>query len=35
MDLSVVAKDITRTDLLHLYYYLQLTRTLENRITAL
>src|SRR5918996_1121821 len=35
MDLSVTAKDITRTDLLHLYYYLQLTRTLENRITAL
>src|SRR5918995_5694455 len=35
MDLSVVDRDLTRTDLLHLYYYLQLTRTLENRITAL
>jgi pyruvate dehydrogenase E1 component alpha subunit len=35
MDLAVAAKELTRTDLLHLYYYLQLTRTLENRITAL
>jgi len=35
MDAAVVAKDIKRTDLLQMYYYLRLTRTLEDRITAL
>src|SRR5947199_10595780 len=35
MDAPVVAKDIKRTDLLQMYYYLRLTRTLEDRITAL
>src|SRR6476659_4054640 len=35
MDVAVAAKDIKRTDLLQMYYYLRLTRTLEDRITAL
>jgi len=35
MDVPVAAKDIKRTDLLQMYYYLRLTRTLEDRITAL
>ncbi len=35
MDLAVVAKEIKPADLLQMYYYLRLTRTLEDRITAL
>src|SRR6185436_13452701 len=35
MDLADVTSQIKRADLLHMYYYLRLTRTLENRITAL
>lgn len=35
MDLSVVANNVARTDFLQLYYYLRLTRDLENRVTAL
>lgn len=35
MDLAVVAKEIKQDDLLQMYYYLRLTRTLEERITAL
>jgi pyruvate dehydrogenase E1 component alpha subunit len=35
MDLADVRRDIKRADLLQLYYYLRLTRTLEERITAL
>ncbi|MBI3808990.1 MAG: thiamine pyrophosphate-dependent dehydrogenase E1 component subunit alpha [Nitrospirae bacterium] len=35
MDLSVVKDAIKRPDLLQMYYYLRLTRTLEDRVTAL
>ena len=35
MDQAVVATDITRSDLLEMYYYLRLTRCVEDRITAL
>ena len=35
MDLAVVAKEIKRADLLQMYYYLRLTRTVEDRVTAL
>lgn len=35
MDQAVVANDIKRSDLLEMYYYLRLTRSLEERITAL
>lgn len=35
MNLSTIAKEIKRDDLLQMYYYLQLTRALEDRITAL
>ena len=35
MDLSVVKDAIKRPDLMQMYYYLRLTRTLEDRITAL
>lgn len=35
MDLASVAKEIKRGDLLQMYYYLRLTRGLEERITAL
>ena len=35
MDVAVIAKEIKRDDLLHMYYYLKLTRALEDRITAL
>ena len=35
MDRAVIAKEIKRDDLLHMYYYLKLTRALEDRITAL
>jgi TPP-dependent pyruvate/acetoin dehydrogenase alpha subunit len=35
MDPAVVAKEIKRADLLQMYYYLRLTRSLEDRITAL
>lgn len=35
MDLSVEKDAIKRPDLLQMYYYLRLTRTLEDRITAL
>jgi TPP-dependent pyruvate/acetoin dehydrogenase alpha subunit len=35
MDQAVVAKNIKRSDLLEMYYYLRLTRSLEDRITAL
>lgn len=35
MDIGSVEKDIKRSDLLQMYYYLRLTRTLEDRITAL
>lgn len=35
MDRVDTAHDIKRTDLLRMYYYLRLTRTLEERITAL
>jgi TPP-dependent pyruvate/acetoin dehydrogenase alpha subunit len=35
MDLASVANEIKRGDLLQMYYYLRLTRALEDRITAL
>lgn len=35
MDQAVVAQDIKRSDLLEMYFYLRLTRSLEDRITAL
>ena len=35
MDPADVTRDIERADLLQMYYYLRLTRTLEDRITAL
>ena len=35
MDLADVTRDIKRADLLQMYYYLRLTRALEDRITAL
>ena len=35
MDMLVAARDIKRSDFLQMYYYLLLTRTLEDRITAL
>lgn len=35
MDVAVTPKDIKRADLLQMYYYLRLTRTLEDRVTAL
>ena len=35
MDVAVIAKEIKRDDLLQMYYYLRLTRALEDRITAL
>ena len=35
MDHAVVAQDIKRSDLLDMYFYLRLTRSLEDRITAL
>jgi TPP-dependent pyruvate/acetoin dehydrogenase alpha subunit len=35
MDLADVTSHIKRADLLHMYYYLRLTRALEDRITAL
>ncbi|HEU4683145.1 MAG TPA: thiamine pyrophosphate-dependent dehydrogenase E1 component subunit alpha [Nitrospira sp.] len=35
MDLADVTRDIKRGDLLQMYYYLRLTRALEDRITAL
>ena len=35
MDQAVVAQDIKRSDLLDMYFYLRLTRSLEDRITAL
>jgi pyruvate dehydrogenase E1 component alpha subunit len=35
MDVAVIAKEVKRDDLLHMYYYLRLTRALEDRITAL
>lgn len=35
MDPIDVTRDIKRADLLQMYYYLRLTRTLEDRITAL
>ncbi len=35
MDLAIVANEIKRGDLLQMYYYLRLTRALEERITAL
>jgi pyruvate dehydrogenase E1 component alpha subunit len=35
MDVEATPKDIKRADLLQMYYYLRLTRTLEDRITAL
>ena len=35
MDVAVIAKEIKRDALLHMYYYLKLTRALEDRITAL
>src|SRR5512139_2487864 len=35
MDVAVIAKEIKRDDLLQMYYYLRLTRALEERITAL
>jgi pyruvate dehydrogenase E1 component alpha subunit len=35
MDVAVALKDIKRADFLQMYYYLRLTRTLEDRITAL
>jgi pyruvate dehydrogenase E1 component alpha subunit len=35
MDPAVVAQEIKRADLLQMYYYLRLTRSLEDRITAL
>ncbi|OQW32920.1 MAG: pyruvate dehydrogenase [Nitrospira sp. SG-bin1] len=35
MELAVIAKEIKRDDLRQMYYYLRLTRGLEDRITAL
>jgi pyruvate dehydrogenase E1 component alpha subunit len=35
MDVAVIAKEIKRDDLRQMYYYLRLTRALEDRITAL
>jgi TPP-dependent pyruvate/acetoin dehydrogenase alpha subunit len=35
VDLADVTKEIKRADLLQMYYYLRLTRALEDRITAL
>lgn len=35
MDQAGVAQDIKRSDLLEMYFYLRLTRSLEDRITAL
>ena len=35
MDVAVIAKEIKRDDLRQMYYYLRLTRSLEDRITAL
>ena len=35
MDLADVTSQIKRGDLLQMYYYLRLTRALEDRITAL
>lgn len=35
LDLAEVTKEIKRADLLQMYYYLRLTRALEDRITAL
>lgn len=35
MDVAVTAKEIKRDDLFQMYYYLRLTRALEDRITAL
>ena len=35
MDAVEVAKGVKRADLLQMYYYLRLTRTLEDRVTAL
>jgi pyruvate dehydrogenase E1 component alpha subunit len=35
MDVAVIAKEIKRDDLLQMYHYLRLTRSLEDRITAL
>lgn len=35
MDVAVTAKEIKRDDLLRMYHYLRLTRSLEDRITAL
>ncbi len=35
MDVAAIAREIKRDDLLQMYYYLRLTRMLEDRITAL
>jgi pyruvate dehydrogenase E1 component alpha subunit len=35
MDRAEITKEVTRADLLQMYYYLRLTRALEERITAL
>ena len=35
MDPAAVANDVKRSDLLQMYYYLRLTRALEDRITNL
>jgi pyruvate dehydrogenase E1 component alpha subunit len=35
MNLADVTRDIKRADLLQMYYYLRLTRTVEDRVTAL
>jgi len=35
MDQATVSNDIPRSDLLNMYWYLRLTRSLEDRITAL
>ncbi len=35
MDVSAVAKEIKQADLLQMYYYLRLTRAVEDRVTAL
>src|SRR5574341_1136408 len=35
MELAIVASEIKRADLLQMYYYLRLTRAVEDRITAL
>jgi len=35
MDVAVIAKEIKRDDLRQMYYYLRLTRAVEDRITAL